>query len=473
MRPTAQACPECLAPEAGLRSATLLATPLDAASIAETDAPSEPSLPVVQTALWDTAAAPPAARLRALRVWRCSGAPCHDDNISVAAQRAARACQLAAAAAAKARGVARAEANREGQQAKDASLGASAERAASGERRERSVQLELDGMRFCSQVCAEAKFKRALVNEGHRCVVGGAWEGAALRGKAYFSKGEALDALKAAIKAAPSSGLTWEGEPLYPSLALPAADAATAAAATFAAVAASGMAHRLPHLSAFPAGAPDGALIAHLEAAGAPRSYGLHWPCFMGTKVQAALAEVERVRAAGEKLIVFSDCKPVLEVLRDALRRKRGDGAVGLILGETNFDERMEVLKRFNDSPACCALLLSVQACASGLTLTAANHCLLLDLQSHEGRELQLVNRVWRIGQTKPVSVKRLVAAGTVEERMLHLRKRSKGLMASESDADKMAVSRVEEPAGGGGAPEQSERTEELRYLFNAVRAEA
>ena len=121
-------------------------------------------------------------------------------------------------------------------------------------------------------------------------------------------------------------------------------------------------------------------------------------------------------------------------------------------------------------------LVLRGMGDGKGLTLTAANHCLLLDLQSHEGRELQLVNRVWRIGQTKPVSVKRLVAAGTVEERMLHLRKRSKGLMASESDADQIAVSRVEEPAAsgaGGGAPEQSERTEELRFLFNAVRAEA
>ena len=438
---------------------------------------------MVETTPWDTAAAPPAERLRALRVWRCSGAPCHDDNVSVAAKKAAEACEKAAAAAARARGVARVDANREGQQAKGASLHASAARLATGERRERSVQLELDGMRFCSQVCAEAKFKRALVVEGHRCKVSRAWDGAALRGQFFESKGEALDALKAAVKAAPShaAGLTWEGESLYPSLALPDADAdadadAASADATFAAVAAGGMARRLPHLSAFPAGAPDGAFIAHLEAAGAPRSYGLHWPCFQGTKVQAALAEVERVRAAGEKLIVFSDCKPALEVLRDALRRTRGDGAVGLILGETNFEERMETLRRFNESPACCALLLSVQACASGLTLTAANHCLLLDLQSHEGRELQLVNRVWRIGQTKPVSVKRFVAAGTVEERMLHLRKRSKGLMASESDADKMAVSRVEEPAGGGGgggAPEQSERTEELRFLFNAVRAEA
>ena len=53
--------------------------------------------------------------------------------------------------------------------------------------------------------------------------------------------------------------------------------------------------------------------------------------------------------------------------------------------------------------------LLSITACSEGLTLTAANHCLLLDLQSHEGRELQLVNRVWRIGQTKPVMIYRLV----------------------------------------------------------------
>ena len=63
--------------------------------------------------------------------------------------------------------------------------------------------------------------------------------------------------------------------------------------------------------------------------------------------------------------------------------------------------------------------------------------------------------------------VKRLVAAGTIEERMLHLRKRSKGLMATESDADTMAVSRVDEGVESSTA-EQSERTEELRYLLKA-----
>ena len=137
-------------------------------------------------------------------------------------------------------------------------------------------------------------------------------------------------------------------------------------------------------------------------------------------------------------------------------------------------------------------------------------HCLLLELQGHEGRELQLINRVWRIGQTKPVRVKRVVAAGTIEERMLHLRKRSRGLMAVDDAApkcrcagdqfmpsisqtkpsccgvihpsgvqDSMAVSRVgdsgeDAPRGGKAAApaaaahaaaQQAVRDDDLRYL--------
>ena len=87
---------------------------------------------------------------------------------------------------------------------------------------------------------------------------------------------------------------------------------------------------------------------------------------------------------------------------------------------------------------------------------------------------------MWRIGQTKPVAIKRFVAQHTVEERMLHLRKRSRGLMASD-DADTMAVASIEEDANaadpakakGKGAKassavagEQAERDEDLRYLY-------
>lgn len=167
--------------------------------------------------------------------------------------------------------------------------------------------------------------------------------------------------------------------------------------------------------------------------------------------------------------------------MHEATLRERGEGTVAMILGTTSFAERMEALAAFKERRACHVLLLSVGACASGLTLTHANHCFLLELQGHGGKELQLINRVYRIGQTRSVSIKRFVAAATIEERMLHLRKRSRGLLAHIEDADAMAVSQVADeesvpPASGGGkakpnsahaATEQhAERDDDLRYLY-------
>lgn len=460
-----EACPECFAPDAGLRSAMLLATPLDAASLDEADtAATEPSLPAVETSAWEIATPPPVAQLRELRVWSCDGQPCHDDGSNNGALSAAKKAKAAAIERAQARGATRAEANRAGCDAEAAYL-AQVGFVGNG-KKERQVTLDVDGMHFCSQVCAEAKFKRALIKENGLLVVGDEWDGDKLNGRQFPNQSQALKALKEVIRAEPSyvTGTQWAGDALYPSLQRE--DAAASNAFTDAET--NGRSQRLPNLANFPPEAPDGAFLAHLDAAGGPRSYGMHWPCYTGSKAVAALEEIERVHAAGEKIVVFSDCKPVLEVMHEAIRRKLGDGSVAFIFGDTAFDNRMQALRRFNENVGCYTLLLSVGACASGLTLTAANHCLLLDLQSHEGRELQLINRVWRIGQTRPVSVKRMVAAGTIEERMLHLRKRSKGLMATESDADTMTVSRVDEGVESSTA-EQSERTEELRYLFNAT----
>lgn len=80
------------------------------------------------------------------------------------------------------------------------------------------------------------------------------------------------------------------------------------------------------------------------------------------------------------------------------------------------------------------------------------------------------------------MTVTRLVAAGTVEERMLHLRARSRGLLATE-DADSMTVARVGDaeagppsatkssakrkaPAKAPATEPASERSDELRYLY-------
>ena len=96
------------------------------------------------------------------------------------------------------------------------------------------------------------------------------------------------------------------------------------------------------------------------------------------------------------------------------------------VMGSSTHEERTDALKKFGDELGCFVLLLPVRACASGLTLTVADHCLLIELQGNQGQELQLINRVYRIGQARPVTVKKFVAEGTIEERMLELRARRK-----------------------------------------------
>jgi hypothetical protein len=129
----------------------------------------------------------------------------------------------------------------------------------------------------------------------HYTIVSRAWAGVALQGQVFVNASSACKALKEAIKADASfaHGSQWQGEPLYPRATAAAAEAATSAADTSAAGSveapldprlARRTESRLPCLSRFPASAPAGAFLAHLDAAGAPRSYGRHYPYYGGTK---------------------------------------------------------------------------------------------------------------------------------------------------------------------------------------------
>ena len=86
-------------------------------------------------------------------------------------------------------------------------------------------------------------------------------------------------------------------------------------------------------------------------------------------------------------------------------------------------------------------MLISLKAGGTGLNLTAADHVFLLDPWWNPAVEDQAADRAHRIGQDRPVLVQRLVAAETVEERMLELQEKKRAL-ASAATGD---------PRGGGG----------------------
>jgi SNF2 family DNA or RNA helicase len=80
--------------------------------------------------------------------------------------------------------------------------------------------------------------------------------------------------------------------------------------------------------------------------------------------------------------------------------------------------------------------LISLKAGGFGLTLTEADYVFLLDPSWNPAAEAQAVDRTHRIGQTRSVFVYRMIATGTIEEKVLALQQRKARLFRSVMDDD-------------------------------------
>jgi len=82
--------------------------------------------------------------------------------------------------------------------------------------------------------------------------------------------------------------------------------------------------------------------------------------------------------------------------------------------------------------------LISLKAGGFGLNLTEADYCFLLDPWWNPATEAQAVDRAHRIGQTRTVMVYRLIAADTIEQKVMALKERKAKLFASVMDDGNM-----------------------------------
>ncbi|MGW5490956.1 SNF2-related protein [Streptomyces olivaceoviridis] len=93
---------------------------------------------------------------------------------------------------------------------------------------------------------------------------------------------------------------------------------------------------------------------------------------------------------------------------------------VGLLHGGTPVPERERMVDRFQDG-GTPVLVLSLKAAGTGLNLTRAGHVIHFDRWWNPAVEEQATDRAYRIGQTQPVQVHRLVTEGTVEDRIAEM----------------------------------------------------
>ncbi|MFJ6738530.1 SNF2-related protein [Streptomyces sp. NPDC091279] len=93
---------------------------------------------------------------------------------------------------------------------------------------------------------------------------------------------------------------------------------------------------------------------------------------------------------------------------------------VDLLHGGTPIPEREHMVDRFQDG-ATPVLVLSLKAAGTGLNLTRAGHVIHFDRWWNPAVEEQATDRAYRIGQTQPVQVHRLITEGTVEDRIAEM----------------------------------------------------
>ena len=97
------------------------------------------------------------------------------------------------------------------------------------------------------------------------------------------------------------------------------------------------------------------------------------------------------------------------------------------ITGRMTAVQRTQVLQAFDTDPNISVFLLTVNAGAVGINITAANNVFLLEPSVNSAIEDQAIGRAWRMGQTRPVYVKRFYVKDSVEESIVQIASQRRG----------------------------------------------
>ncbi|MFC9062327.1 DEAD/DEAH box helicase, partial [Streptomyces sp. NPDC057074] len=134
---------------------------------------------------------------------------------------------------------------------------------------------------------------------------------------------------------------------------------------------------------------------------------------------------LDTILAEEASVLVFTQYVQMARLLERHLAAR---GVASLFLhGGTSVTARESMVRRFQEGEVP-VFLLSLKAAGTGLNLTRAEHVVHYDRWWNPAVEAQATDRAYRIGQTRPVQVHRLVAEGTIEDRIAALLHRKREL---------------------------------------------
>ena len=141
------------------------------------------------------------------------------------------------------------------------------------------------------------------------------------------------------------------------------------------------------------------------------------------TKIDNLLKVVQELIENGHKILLFSSFRTAIDLVGEEF--KKHQISYYEINGSVSSKKRMELVNQFNQDDTN-VFLITLKAGGTGLNLTSADTVIHLDLWWNPQAENQATDRAHRIGQKNKVSVIKLVARGTIEEKILELQQKKK-----------------------------------------------
>jgi SNF2 family DNA or RNA helicase len=149
---------------------------------------------------------------------------------------------------------------------------------------------------------------------------------------------------------------------------------------------------------------------------------------FISSKLEAFLNLVDDLLENHHKALVFSQFIGHLSLIRKLLDKK--GIRYHYLDGQTSMSDRKIAIDSFQNGHADL-FLISLKAGGTGINLTAADYVIHMDPWWNPAVEDQASDRAHRMGQKRPVTIYRLIAKDTIEEKMIELHKHKRDLANS------------------------------------------
>lgn len=139
------------------------------------------------------------------------------------------------------------------------------------------------------------------------------------------------------------------------------------------------------------------------------------------------------------KTVIFSQYTKMLQIMRDDFEQK----GIRFNYLDGSSKNRLDIVNEFNNDPNIPVFLVSLKAGGTGLNLVGADTVIHYDMWWNPAVENQATDRVHRIGQKESVSVYKLVTMGTIEEKIVEMQNRKKGIVKKIVSCDDEAITKL------------------------------